>query len=170
MAIELTLNYGKKVGLPGYSSHNCSVSLKTELNSINDVPAEVHELYRLLQESVDAEIRNPGYLPASNGNGSTHSNGTNGNGSHGDQPWQCSLKQQKLVMDLVEQNGIDKQQIELLAQERFGKGIRQLNKLEMSSIIDELFERYPNRKNGTSGSNGRYRGVPQRRTSYAGRT
>tara|TARA_Y100000588_G_scaffold331046_1_gene368360 strand:+ start:334 stop:489 length:156 start_codon:yes stop_codon:yes gene_type:complete len=32
MAILLEFNYGKKLGLPGYSSHNFGVSMKAEVN------------------------------------------------------------------------------------------------------------------------------------------
>ena len=34
MAILLEFNYGKKLGLPGYSSHNFGVSMKAEVNNL----------------------------------------------------------------------------------------------------------------------------------------
>ncbi len=38
-----------------------------------------------------------------------------------------------------------------LAQERFGHGVRQLNKLEASGLIDELLERYGDVRKGRHG-------------------
>jgi hypothetical protein len=34
MAIQLEANYSKKLGLPGYSSHQYSVTIRTELGDI----------------------------------------------------------------------------------------------------------------------------------------
>ena len=35
MAITLEANYSKKLGLPGYSSHQYSVTVRTELSDLN---------------------------------------------------------------------------------------------------------------------------------------
>ena len=40
MALVIEANYSKKVGLPGYSSHQFSLTLKAEITDINQVPAE----------------------------------------------------------------------------------------------------------------------------------
>ena len=144
MSLQLEGNYSKKVGLPGYSSHQFSLTLKTEITDINQVAAESDRLYKLLQQGVDTSIKEIGYLPEpKNGNG-------NGNGhSHPrtSQPqaerWQCSPKQQELIVKIVEENQLDKGEVEKLAQDRFGKGVKQLNKLEASGLIEELFEKYP---------------------------
>ncbi|MCF7734034.1 MAG: hypothetical protein K9N23_20290 [Akkermansiaceae bacterium] len=53
MAIKLIANYSKRLGLPGYSSHQYSVSVETELVATADIPAESARLYRLLQSNVD---------------------------------------------------------------------------------------------------------------------
>lgn len=37
MAIKLIANYSKRLGLPGYSSHQFSVSVETELMTTDDV-------------------------------------------------------------------------------------------------------------------------------------
>ena len=168
MALTIEANYSKKVGLPGYSSHQFSLSLKAEITDLNQVPAEAARLYRLLQDGVDTSIKEVGWLPEpkpANGNG--HSNGhTNGNSNgnshprngngNGAQPpnghseqWNCTPKQQDLIIRIVEDNRLDKREIEQLAQDRFGKGVRQLNKLDASGFIEELFEKYPRpRTNG----------------------
>jgi len=44
MALTIEANYSKKVGLPGYSSHQFSLSLKAEITDLNQVPAEAARL------------------------------------------------------------------------------------------------------------------------------
>lgn len=152
MALQLEANYSKKVGLPGYSSHQFSLSLKAELSDPAQVPAEVARLYRLLQDGVDTSIKEVGWLPEgkpTNGNG--HSQPRNGNGQstngHSDQ-WNCTPKQQDLIIKIVNDNRLDKSDVEKLAMDRFGKGVKQLNKLEASGFIEELVERHPRPRNG----------------------
>ena len=154
MALILEGNYSKKLGLAGYSSHQFSLTLKTEITDITQVPAEAARLYRLLQDGVDTSIRDIGFLPEANahgnGNGSGHSAPRNGNGNgngHGE-AWNCTPKQQELIIKIVDENRLDKQDIERLAMDSFGKGVKQLNKLEASGFIEELFERHPRQRSG----------------------
>ena len=81
MAIQLEANYSKKIGLPGYSSHQFSITLKTELNDISQIDAESSRLYRLLQSSVDQELQQQGYVPV-NGNGQFGKSPQNGKSYH----------------------------------------------------------------------------------------
>ena len=141
MAIHLEANYSKKLGLPGYSSHQCSVPIKTQ------VPAESSRLYDLLQSCVDREIQKTGFLPQ----GSDQGNGGTGTFANNNGDWSCSPKQRDLILDIVDRNQLDKTEIEKLAHERFGKGVKQLNKLEASGLIDELIEKHDK----TGGSSGR---------------
>ena len=134
--ITLEANYSKKIGLPGYSSHQFSVSLKTELADVTQVQTESARLYAVLQQSVDNNIQHVGYLPNANGNG--HSNG-NAPVPETD-TWRCSDKQRDLILKITEEHKLDKTKIEQLAQDRFGKGVKSLNKLEASGLIDELLE------------------------------
>ena len=64
MALQIEANYSKKIGLPGYSSHQFSITIKSELTNISQVEAESSRLYALLQSSVDLEIQKTGYLPS----------------------------------------------------------------------------------------------------------
>ena len=138
--IILEANYSKKIGLPGYSSHQFSVSLKTELAEVSQVQTESSRLYAQLQQSVDNSIQQIGYLPGAVGNG--HANG-NGNG-HSNPPvtepdrWNCSDKQRELILKITEEHKLDKTKVDQLAMDRFGKGVKSLNKLEASGLIDEL--------------------------------
>jgi len=135
--ITLEANYSKKIGLPGYSSHQFSVSLKTELADVSQVQQESLRLYALLQQSVDSSIQQIGYLPNANGNG-------NGNGNRHtpveNDKWACSLKQQDLIVKITDEHKLDKNKVEQLAMDRFSKGVKQLNKLEASGLIEELLE------------------------------
>jgi hypothetical protein len=146
--ITLEANYSKKIGLPGYSSHQYSVSLKTELADVTQVQTESARLYAVLQQSVDNNIQQVGFLPNGNGNGNGngHSNGhTNGNGNCNGHPpmaetdrWNCSDKQKELILKIVTEHKLDKTKIEQLALDRFAKGVKALNKLEASGLIEEL--------------------------------
>ncbi len=144
MALILEANYSKKIGLPGYSSHQFSLTLKAEIADPAQIQAESTRLYALLQASVDQSLQQVGWLPEgkpNNGNGNGNGNGhSNGNG-HAEK-WKCSDKQQDLITKIVEENRLDKNQVQKLAMDRFGKGVRELNKLEASGLIDELFEKH----------------------------
>jgi hypothetical protein len=133
MAIVLEANYSKKLGLPGYSSHQYSVTLRTEVADLSQVEAESTRLHAMLQASVDREIQKTGFLPQNGtANGQTSYRGGNG------ETWACSPKQRDLILRIVQENNLDKNQVESLAQDRFGKSVKALNKLEASGLIDEL--------------------------------
>jgi hypothetical protein len=147
MAIQLEANYSKKLGLPGYSSHQYSVTIRTELIDIKTVEAESSRLYALLQGCVDRDIQQTGFLPvngSSNGNGIQHNanHGTNGKGLQDGQreAWACSEKQRALITKIVEEHHLDKHDVDTLAQDRFGKGVKRLNRMEASGLIEELLE------------------------------
>jgi len=137
MAIVMETNYSKKLGLPGYSSHQYSVTVRTELADLSAVEAESKRLYGLLQTSVDREIQQTGYLPP----GHEYPNG-NGSAPGGEPAWNCSDKQRDLILKIVAEHQLDKNAVEQLAQDRFSKGVRQLNKLEASGLIDELLAQH----------------------------
>jgi hypothetical protein len=179
MAIKLTATYCKRLGLPGFSSHQFSVSLETELVAIDDIPTESERLYHLLQTNVDEQIQFTGFVPPpdygmddppstapstspsssrSLRNGSTQSE----NWSQG-AAWKCSDKQRDLILRVVDEHQLDKASIETLSKNRFGKGVKLLNKMEASGLIDELLETHgfsqptngQRRTNGSAYGNGR---------------
>jgi len=151
MALILEANYSKKIGLPAYSSHQFSITLKTEIADPAQAQAESSRLYALLQSSVDQSLQQVGWLPQGKpANGHTNGN-PNGNGKIYGDKWNCSDKQRELIERIVDENRLDKTQVEQLSQDRFGKGVRQLNKLEASGLIDELFEKH----GGNNGNNRR---------------
>ena len=159
--ITLECNYSKKLGLPGYSSHQFAITLRTEIPDLNQVQAESARLYKLLQEGVDTSIKETGYLPTNgNGNGQRGGQSGNGNGHNQNQPsengdWNCSDKQKDLILKIVEEHKLEKAKVEGLAQDRFGKTVKALNKLEASGLIEELLEMTGQSK-GRSRFQGRY--------------
>ena len=145
--LTLEANYSKKIGLPHYSSHQFMVTLRTEITDLNAVQAESDRLYGLLQKSVDTSLQKVGWLPEpvpKNGNGNGHHNG------NADR-WNCSDKQRDLILRITDEHKLDKNAVEQLAQDRFGKNVKALNKLEASGLIDELLEQTGQK----SGNNGR---------------
>ncbi|TSA31286.1 MAG: hypothetical protein D4R65_11405 [Verrucomicrobiaceae bacterium] len=155
MALKLIANYSKRLGLPGYSSHQFSVCVETEISSIDDVAGESSRLYQSLQQSVDDEIQHTGFVPEegygrtgkTNGstNGHTANGHSNGHAANGD-AWACSEKQQELILKLVDEHSLDKGQVDDTSREMFGVGVRELNKLQASGLIDRILDEHGGRK------------------------
>ena len=158
MAVLLNITYQKKLGLPNFSSHSCSVSVQVEVNDLSQVAEENSRLYKLLQKSVDEEIQKVGFMPdatsygMNGGQNGGKSNG-NGNGEHQRQaPTRdsgISPKQLELINTIVTDNNANKAEIDALCVELFGGGVRTLDRTQASSFIDELFIKFGrNRRNG----------------------
>ena len=174
MAVILQMTYQKKLGLPNYSSHSCSVSLTVEIPDVSVAAQESTKLYALLQTAVDNEIQAVGFMPDAttygmkpghNGNGHAGTNGraTNGNGNgHRPAPaparngehWNCTDGQRGFVLRIINESNITKQDVEDLAQQLFGAGVTSLDKMQASQLIEELLEK-----------TGKKSGGPQRRWS-----
>ena len=167
MAVFIEANYSKKVGLPHFSSHQYSVTLRTEISDISSLEKTNAELYGKLQAAVDTQIINVGVLP----------DGADGKmpvPSRSQQPaqrsappssqpaastWRCSDKQRDLILKMITEHSLVTVSIDALAMQRFGMGLQQLNKVQASGLIGELMETY-----GKSSTNGR-----GGHSSYAGR-
>ena len=164
MAIKLSANYSKKLGLPQYSSHSFSASVEVELTDITQVEAEIQKLYALLQQSVDHEIQNVGFIPEANsrpqsngnghqqqqngrtyqinGNGRQHSNGQNQQPKAAGEQWNCTPGQRGFILRIVNENpSITKQVAEDLSMQLFGLGVKALNKMQASQLIEDLLVR-----------------------------
>ena len=157
MAAILQMTYQKKLGLPNYSSHACLVSLTVEIPDASAAAQESTKLYALLQTAVDNEIQQVGFMPdattygMNNGNGARtnapaagNGNG-NGNGHHAParntDPWNCTEGQKGLILRLVNESKLEKQAIEDMAQGLFGLGVRELDKMQASQLIEDLLEK-----------------------------
>jgi hypothetical protein len=141
--VILEATYSKKLGLPGYSSHQYSVTVRAEVADLSQVDHESKKIHGLLQQAVDREIQQTGFLPHDeprpvNGNGVHRREVHNGNGNGHHDVWKCSTKQRDLILKMVKEQRLDKGQVEQLSQELFGLGVKALNKLQASSLIEEL--------------------------------
>ena len=164
MAIKLIANYSKRLGLPGYSSHQFEVSIETEITHVSELSAETERLYGSLQAAVDARIQQVGFVPDQHYGiqpaqtpvpGAVNSQTTSTTsfvrqtplvgvpeGSTGTVPaWKCSEKQQALILELAGKAGLDDSALNELATRRFNKPAAMLNRMEASGLIDELVNR-----------------------------
>jgi hypothetical protein len=162
MALQLVAAYSKKLGLPEYSSHSFSVSITSEVSDLSQVEAEVSRVYAVLQGSVDREIVNPGFVPGgpppppapvpaqrggySNGQAATVPPPVNRVAAAG--AWKCSPKQRELIEKVITEHRLNTGDVDGLAQQRFGVGLAQLNKLQASGLIEELLDTYASRPRG----------------------
>ncbi len=165
MAVKIIANYSKRLGLPGYSSHQFSVSVETELANTENVNSEASRLYKTLQSAVDREMQSTGFVPGGEYVSEeqapivhTTSHRAPVNGSHSKQ-WKASDKQRDLVLKLVENSSIEIEVVETISEEMFGHGdLPELNKIQMSGLIDELLSRYGKRQKRETLPTGRFNG------------
>lgn len=154
--IKLIANYSKRLGLPGYSSHQFSITVETELMTTDGIPAETERLYQLLQSNVDEQMLSTGFVPPKEYGMDVHEPNNviqhqptdsynasppklSGSWLSGPE-WGCSVKQKGLILKLVDELHLKKAEVEDLALARFGKGVTLLSKVEASALIDELLK------------------------------
>lgn len=151
MAVFIKATYVKKLGLPQYSSHQYSVEVSAELTDLTQLPQASADLYVRLQQAVDSQIVNQGYIPGDTSASPPASISSptrpassagigGGSGTVEEEPWRCSDKQRDLILKIVDEHRLDKTSVDALARQRFGVGVKQLNKLQASGLIDELIE------------------------------
>lgn len=188
MAIKLIANYSKRLGLPGYSSHQFEVSIETEITHTSELAAETERLYGSLQAAVDAQIQQVGFVPDEH-YGSQHAqkpvpgascSQTTSTSSVRQTPpvgapessiatvptWKCSEKQQSLILELAEKAGLDDTALNELASRRFNKVVAMLNRMEASGLIDELMNRSGSSSKRSASGRNNYTRRPA--TTYAG--
>ena len=154
MAVLLQITYQKKLGLPNFSSHSCSVSVQVEVADLSQVAEENNRLYRLLQASVDEEIQKVGFMPDATSYGMNNGNGHQEQRQQPQNDAGISEKQLDLINRVIRENNISKTEVDNMAVSMFGGGVRTLNRMQGSQLIDELLEKYP-RRNGNGNGNGR---------------
>ena len=187
-AIQLIPNYSKRLGLPGYSSHQFEVSIETEIPHTSELASETERLYGSLQAAVDAQIQQVGFVPDEHYGtqatqrpvpGASCSQTTPASSVRQTPPagapetsvatvpaWKCSEKQQSLILELAGKVGLDGTALNELATRRFNKVVAMLNRMEASGLIDELM----NRSGATSkrSASGRNNYTRRPATTYAG--
>lgn len=157
MAIKLVANYSKRLGLPGYSSHQFSVSVETELRDLTEADKEMANLYHQLQQNVDAQIQETGFVPSEAYGSSSpqrqapsqHNPTKTQDQSTADHDgWGCSDKQEKFIRRIMAENNLSSSVIDELAHQRFGRPAPRLNKMQASGLIDALLDQYGTKGKG----------------------
>ena len=180
MAITLEANYAKKLGLPNFSSHQYCVTIRTELTDLSQVAEESARLYRVLQDAVDREIQEVGFMPDAStygmhasqngnggnghpGNGNGHPRNGNGHATNGSYSpangtrrapipasdgWNCTEGQKGFILRIINESKLEKREVEAMAQQLFGVGVKDLDKLQASQLIEELLEKTGKKTNG----------------------
>lgn len=136
--IKLIAQYSKKLGLPGFSSHMYQVSIETELANTDDVAGESRRLYHLLQSHVDGQIAQTGFVPPVDYGMQTQGGDPPNLVSASGRRWKCSDRQRALIFSIIGEKKLNKKDVEDLAIQRFGKGVRLLSKGEASGLINVL--------------------------------
>jgi len=170
MAVKIIANYSKRLGLPGYSSHQFSVSIEAELSSTDSVNSEASRLYKTLQNAVDREMQSTGFVPGGEYGSEEQpqiqqhaSHRAPVNGTALNRQWKASDKQRDLVLKLVENTGIEIEVVEAISEEMFGPcDLPDLNKIQMSGLIDELLSRYGKRQKRDNAPASRFNGRTSR--------
>ena len=144
MAILLEFKYDKRLGLPGYSSHDFGVSMRTEVNNVEQIKEESERAYRLLQQSVDAQLSNPGFIPSENGK-EPQSKGNQTNETDPEK-WNCTERQRGLILKILSQNDLPESAVEQVAQDLHGQPMATLGKMQVSTVISEVLDRWGKHK------------------------
>ena len=154
MAILLEIHYDKRLGLPGYSSHDFGVSLKTEVTDLDQIRQESERAYQILQKSVDSQIIHRGYVPKQVNNSGVTNQEEKDNTSVGidkndnnTEKWNCTVRQKDLILNVLERNDLGPQTANKLGVELHGKEMDRLTKLQVSGVITELLNRFGRKKN-----------------------
>jgi hypothetical protein len=144
MAILLEFKYDKRLGLPGYSSHDFGVSMRTEVNNVDQIKEESERAYRLLQQSVDAQLTNSGFIRSENGK-EPESKGNQTNETDPEK-WNCTERQRGLILKILSQNDLPESAVEQVAQDLHGQPMATLGKMQVSTVISEVLDRWGKHK------------------------
>jgi hypothetical protein len=159
MSIQIEASYAKKLGLPNFSSHSYMVTVRAEVTSLRRLEAESARLYRLLQDSVDKQVEQVGFLPDATkygllaadpptANGAPAANGRSPNGHSVKGPslasfpdpdaWACSDRQKALILQLAKQAELSAAALDAVADRLYQRPAPALDKKQASALISEL--------------------------------
>jgi len=151
MPVIITACVSKKVGQANYGSAGYSLTVQSEVSNLDQVREESRQLYNLLNDSVKSEL-----------------SGENQEEKRAEWPtivrntpqkYKCSDKQRDLILKIINENEVDRADVESLSLEMFGNSdLKSLNKLQASGIIDELLQRYGKKSTRGTTPSGRFSG------------
>jgi hypothetical protein len=152
MALKIMATVSKKVGKPNYGSEGYTLTVESEVTHMDQVREESHRLYLLLSESVNSEL-----------------NGENNqekraewptivrNNAPQEQEWRCSPAQKLLIEKIANENDV-MSEVESLADEMFSSPLPQLNKMQASSLLQEVIARWGKKPARSTAPAGRFNG------------
>lgn len=153
MAIQIVASVGKKVGQPNYGSKSFNLSCTKEVTDLSNLEAESVKLYQLLEQIVEVQIEKDERDEATEHVAPINRIKVNGikNNGNGD-GWHCSDKQRGLILKLIADHDLE-DVAEEMSQEMFNSSVKDLNKLQASSLIQRILEEYASKK-PSKGKNG----------------
>ena len=121
------------------------VSVSAEVSSLRKLETETKRLYDLLQNSVDEQLKEVGFLPDANGQSMIAGNGKPRNGSR-PRPapsaqadgWGCSEKQRNFILKLAKESEISDRELDATAERLFAAPACALDRKQASHFISEL--------------------------------
>jgi len=147
MPVIITASVSKKVGQANYGSAGFSLTVQSEVSNLNQVAEASHQLYTLLNDSVNAEL-NGDKEPEKRAEWPTIIRNAS-------PEWKCSEKQRDLILKIINENEVDRADVESLSLEMFGNSdLKSLNKLQASGLLDEMLNRWG--KKPSRGTNPRF--------------
>jgi hypothetical protein len=157
MAVTITATVSKKVGKPNYGSEGFTLTVQSEVTTLDQVKEESHRLYLLLSDSVSQELAGSSTDPApKNAEWPTIIRNASPD-------WKCSEKQRDLILKIINENEVDRADVESLSLEMFGNSdLKSLNKLQASGLIDEMLNRWGKKPSRGTAPTGRFNGRPSR--------
>ena len=158
MPIKLEVSYSKKLGLPRYSSHSHSISVTMQVPDLKTAEREAAKLYQSLQEQVDDHLRQVGYLGQEEYNGHavpildvTDTAALERGKAQLEEMmrrvtgWRCTEPQRATILNLVDEYNLEKGDVEHLAKEKHGVGVRGLDPDQADDFIRSLMQRQESR-------------------------
>jgi hypothetical protein len=155
MALTITATVSKKVGKPNYGSEGFTLTVQSEVTNMDQVQEESHRLYLLLNESVTQELSGSTTEPApKNAEWPKLVPATTAS-----RAWRASDKQRDLILKIIDENEVDRGDVESLSLEMFSNSnLQELNRLQASGLIDELLQRYGKKSSRGTTPSGRFNG------------
>jgi hypothetical protein len=111
---------------------------------VEQIKEESERAYRLLQQSVDAQLSNSGFIPSENGK-EPESKGNQTNETDPEK-WNCTERQRGLILKILSQNDLPESAVEEVAQDLHGQPMATLGKRQVSTVISEVLDRWGKHK------------------------
>ena len=152
MPVIITACVSKKVGQANYGSAGFSLTVQSEVTNLDQVREESSKLYALLSRTVHEEL------------GAEEKEEKRAewptivrNSAPKDQEWRCSPAQKLLIEKIANENDV-MSEVESLADEMFSSPLPQLNKMQASSLLQEVIARWGKKPARSTAPAGRFNG------------